>query len=570
MYRQLALDCDSSYLEDPSCYGGLRTMSTTFTPESLHRLLVHAVAPSFVDRRAADQLLFSLSVANGDGTNGALAALIGEATDRFGDRLPQFLEDLTHFWMDACARCFAVRMGQRSRNAGPVWSLPPHSPAFVLNEPIAFAEWDLFGLGIGAYLQSQAERLGFLVPLVIHGLTHPEPTVADTCWNILARHPASAPLAFPAMWSVAREKGTRFGPDEPMRGLAAMVEAYPAALDTVISALATSDSDSELEVARAVATHLSSVPALLVDAIESAWKRAESVERRYASFVTLTQIAAFASEAQRASWLAEAVNMACSTEAPLRAAAAWAFLRLDDPGSHETALLALLKDKDWWPRRDACAALAGWSSPSPVINGAVARRLGDYDGYDGEPHAAALRTLTVWKSFSAAALPEIAAWLDRAQAESEDICAESLLELLDGIGEPASVLRPQIALFLSASERADDDGEAEADDGSDPEQRFDEMWDAALDGDCAGMQPAGDLAALPQDDDNGLRQEFSDALGGAGEDVTSSPLDVDAFATRLGIDVTEDIPGTRPSAELAAEPDALSRLRAWLIANEQS
>lgn len=543
-------------------------MSTTFTPDTLHRLLVHALAPTFADRRAADQLLFSLSVASGGGTNAALTSLIDEATDRFGDRLQRFLKDLAHFWMDACARCNAARMGRWGREAAPAWSLPAHSPERVLDEPMAFAEWDLFGLGIGAYLESQAGRLGFLVPLLIRGLTHPEPTVSDTCWNILARHPASAAAAFPAMWALARAKGTRFGPNEPMRGLAAMTEAHPPALDTLVSALATSDSDEDLDVACAVATHLVSVPAVLIDAIQSAWMRAGSAERRYGAFVTLTRIAAFATEAQRQAWLADAVTMSSSPEAPLRAASAWAFVRLDDPNPHEQGLLALLEDADWWPRRDACAALAEWPSPSPVIVEAVARRLGDYDGYDGEPHAAALRTLAGWKAAGASALPAIAAWLDRAADESEEIRADSLVELIESIGQPASVLRPRIERFLSAPDSAAEEADAESEDDSDPEHPFDDAWNAVVDNVCAGTQSTDDIAALLKEDD-GLRQDFRDALSGEGDDVMTSPVDIHAFAARLGIDMSEDIPGTRPSADLAAEPDSLMRLRAWLIEAER-
>lgn len=85
---------------------------------------------------------------------------------------------------------------------------------------------------------------------------------------------------------------------------------------------------------------------------------------------------------------------------------------------------------------------------------------------------------------------------------------------------------------------------------------------------CAGRQPTDDLAAQLKDHD-GLRQEFRDALGGEGDDVVTSPVDIDAFAARLGIDISEEIPGTRPSADLAAEPDARMRLRAWLLEAER-
>jgi hypothetical protein len=39
------------------------------------------------------------------------------------------------------------------------------------------------------------------------------------------------------------------------------------------------------------------------------------------------------------------------------------------------------------------------------------------------------------------------------------------------------------------------------------------------------------------------------------------------LAHRIGIDVNENIPGTRPTAEIVAEPDDEARLRAWVVAH---
>lgn len=545
-------------------------MSSTYTPETLHHLLLHTVAPAFADRRAADQLLFSLSVGSGEATNAVLTALFDEATDRFGDRLRPFLEDLTHFWMDACARCVAARMAQWEKSSEPAWSVPAHTPTFAMQDSCTFGEWDLFGMGIGAYLDSQAQRLGFLIPLLIRGLSHPEPTVSDKCWDIAARHPDAAAATFPAMWAVACAKGPWFSANQPMRGLAAIVDAYPPALDTVKAVFATSDSDDEIKVASQVVTHLSRIPPSLVDAVESAFSRLDSDEQRAALFITLTRIAAFATAAQRDAWLARAVKMASGPSEALRAAAAWACVRLGTPASNETVLLSLLEDADWWPRRDACLALAEWSSPSPAIVDAVARRLGDYDGYDGDPHATALQTLTQWKAASTPALPVIAAWLDRTDYESGEIRAEPLLELIESIGESARVLRPQIERFLAECDRAEQRAGEESGDDEDPEQQFGAAWDAVIDHFSAGMGVPEEIAAELKGHE-GLREDFRNALSGDGDDGAAvPPIDVNAFAERLGIDAGEDIPGTRTSAELAAEPDAGARLRTWLAAVSQT
>jgi hypothetical protein len=540
-------------------------MPSTFTAETLYRLLLHTVAPTFADRRAADQMLFSLSAASGGCRNPELDMLIDEATELFGDRLQTYLHDLMHFWMEACANCYAKRMARFEKRPGPAWSSPTHSPTFPMVDSCTFGEWDLFGMGTATYLEKQARRLEFLAPLLVHGLAHPESTVSDACWNVLARHPRNAAAAFPAMWAIAREKGPWFGPDQPMRSLAAVVDAHPPALDTIVASFAASDSDNEINAASRVVMHLSSVPPRVVDAIEAARSRASSAERGAALFITLTRIAAYATNEQRRAWLADAVKLASSPQESLRAASAWAFVRLDDPIARESALRSLLDDADWWPRRDACAALAEWPSPSPVIVDAVARRLGDYDGYDGDPHATALQTLMSWKGASTAALPAIAAWLDRSEHESGDVRAETLVELLDAIGDAAHVLHPQIARFLSAREQGEESAAEESDDGADTEQQFNTAWEAVINNFSAGLQVPEEVSAQLKEHE-GLRQEFRDALGGGDEDVVTSVVDVNAFAARLGIDANEDIPGTRSSAELAAEPDAEARLRVWVLA----
>lgn len=534
-------------------------MSTTFTDTSLHRLLQHLLAPTFADRQAADQMLFSLMSASGGLPNPELASLLAAATDRFGDQEKAFLQDLLHFWMDASAAAIAVRMKEFGGKDEQTWSPIPHEPTFVMADECRFDKFSLFGLGISNYLAAQAHRFTEMSDPLILGLAHPEPVVADCCWEILAASASDPSAAFPAMWAVASSKGARFAPNAPMRGLARMVDAHPLAVDVLVAALREDASDNQIQAVCVTTQYLSEVPERLVVAIDALRKRGHRQARLL--FSTLTRIAGIATATQREEWLADAVTMAGSAEPELRAAAASAFVRLDAERRHEAKLLALLDDEDWFPRYDACDVLSEWGAPTSAVVKAVARQLGNYDGYDGDPHAAALSTLTAWKRQSEPALLEIADWLDNADAD--DISVGRLMDLLTALGPAASALQPQVEILITALTAASDEAEYgsedEAEEASDTETTLD--WGAFVGHMTNGGLIPREASQLIAENDE-LKHEFEDIFA-ADDAVTVPPVDVGAFAARIGIDPAENIPGTLPSSELVGMRDDLERLRRW-------
>jgi hypothetical protein len=533
-------------------------MSSTFTEVSLHRLLQHLLAPAFADRLAADQMLFSLMSASGGEPNPELDDLLAAATDRFGDQEKAFLEDLLHFWMDAGAAAFAVRMKMFGGKEEGAWVPVPRKATFVMADESRFEGFTLFGLGIGSYLASQAHRLAAASGLLIRGLAHPEPVVADRCWVILGASAYDPPQSFPAMWALASGKGAYFAPDAPMRGLARIVEAYPPAIDVLVAALREDASDNAIEVACVTTQYLTVVPERLVAAISALHKRGH--RKAYLLFSTLARVAESATAAQREAWLADAVMMSDSAEPDLRAAAVSAFVRLDVQRRHEAKLLALLDDEDWLPRFHACRMLAEWDAPKPDFVRGVARQLGNYDGYDGDPHDSALTTLIGWKRQSEPALAEIAKWLGNADAS--DVIVGRLMDLLDALGPAGCELLPQverlIAALVDASDESDYDSEDETEEPSEAETTLD--W-SALVGHMAdsGLIPAEASQLIVENDE--LKRDFEEIF--VDEEEMPSPIDANAFAMRIGIDPNENIPGTLPSSEMSEAPDDLERLHRW-------
>lgn len=503
-------------------------------------------------------MLFSLMSASGGQPNPELASLLAAATDRFGDQEKTFLEDLLRFWMDASAAAAAARMKMFGGREEETWSPAPHKPTFVMTDECRFEGFALFGLGISSYLTAQAHRLAEMSDLLILGLGHPEPVVADCCWEILAASECDPSNAFPAMWRLASNRGARFAPNEPMRGLARIVDAYPPAVDVLVAALRKDAPDNQIEAACVTAQHLTAVPERLVAAIDALRKRGH--RKAHLLFSTLTRIAGFATATQREAWLADAMAMADSAEPELRAAATLAFVRLDMQRRHEAKLLALLDDEDWLPRYDACKVLSEWAAPASDIVKAVARQLGNYDGCDGDPHAAALSTLIAWGRQSEPALAEIADWLDN--ADTDDVRVDQLMELLTAMGPAARELLPQVEILIAAlivaSDEAEYGSEDEAEEASDSEPNLD--WGAFVGHMTdSGIIPAEASQLIAENDE--LKHEFEGIF--AGDEEAVLPVDVNAFAARIGIDPAENIPGTLPSSELIGMPDDLERLRRW-------
>lgn len=538
-------------------------MASGYTVESMHALLRALVAPEIADRKAADSLMFSLFSASGGEKNSQMAALIDAATTRFGAEERDFLRDLSLFWMDASAIAFASRMkgfGSKA-DAAPQWEPSLHVPVFFCHGRPSFHAFGLFGMGIGEYLLGQSARLEFLVPQLQRGLAHPEPLVADRCWTILGNLPAAAIVAFPTMRDMAFERGARFAPDQPMRALAAIVAAHPSLACELAEALRSNVRDQRIEVICELAGHLPQVPELLAAGLRERFDSSTDASERYTLFVALTQTGQGVSSPATLGLLECAETLSQSNDPLLRAASAWGLARKGNVESHEAAMIALLRDTDWVTRSNACLAVAAWT-PTPELAIAVADRLGDWDGYDGYPHANALHTLIAWKEQSVPAVARIGRWLDETDVDAGELSADSLLELLQSLGPQSVALVPQVTRFVAANwhEEGEQNVDSDAYEYAEDEPA-DEPLDLSSTIDGLGL-PAEIAARLPVEEMQKEIDEWAEALADPPDGVTGGRSD--DLVQRLGLDPNEDIPGTRSSKDLAEEPDTEVLLRRWI------
>lgn len=487
-------------------------MGSSYTAERVNRLLQHLLAPDFIDRARADKLLFSILSASGDQENPELAVLFDEATELFGDALPSFLEALVVFWLNTGAAVYRARM--KDSDAGGGWQPLPEPAGFPLEDRPRFGSASLFGMGIGEYLLSQAKRLRFLLPSIERGLHNPEPQVADQCWEILVANAAAAEPALPAMCALAFRRGPYFAPGRPMRGLAAVIDANPAQVPILVDALAMDAADQRIAVIAEVARHLRVVPSLLVEAMYSAFLRIGASEQRYVLFRGLARTARTGLPDLRERLLARALEMTGSDDVELRSASPWGLALLGDPAQHESALLALLDDAESLVRLDACVALGECSEPTPALANAIVARLGDYVGCD--VHRQAWNALIAWKEGAAPAMAAIGGWLQRVNPSMDEVHAESVLELLSGLGLAARQLWPQVECYL------------------------------------ASVYGNAEVSTAEESQSSAVECELP------------APSAKDRFALSLGFDIHEHIPGTPNWDEIANEPDGEARLRSWL------
>jgi hypothetical protein len=535
-------------------------MANSYNADSIHRLLRALLGPTWGERKAADSHLFSLMTCVPPDGNPALTQLIDDATNRFDYQEEAFFRELTGFWMDTCAQAYAARMRTFALEPladGMLWPAREMTSNFPMRGAPHLEQFDMYGVGIGWYLVTQARRLTFQVDTLTRGLSHPEPTVMGTCWKLLGSIPRHARAALDAMLSIALRKGTRFTSDEPMRWLAAIYDAHPDEKTRLMTVLSEPAEDHRAPVVAALAQHMAMVPPELFASLLRRLDFLKDAEQRFAIMRALAELAQHDRAGPSRLVLRRAEKLLASPEPADRAGAAWAIASLSTPALHEAQLLALLRDEDWMPRSDAAAAAAQWTEPSPALLAAVANLLGDYDGYDGQPHDNALETLIAWGQHAAMATPQIAAWIT-ADLDSEPPSSETVWRLIRALGEPgAAALRDAVSTFVDAHTRHH---AKEIDDAHDHERG---PFSSATTLSGARVERGGMSAALAE--------ALADALNKAQEDIDArlavheaEQVNMADLLQRAGIDPNEEIPGTRTQAERAADPEPIDEIKQWL------
>lgn len=222
-------------------------MKTTYTIDSMYRLVCALLGPSWEERRAADWHLFAILGQAPEGMNPALMRLVDGATEQLGLSMETFLSELTAFWMSARAQVQAESAKFLAATVeGGTWPMSESAHAFPLREPVRVVPHDMYGQGAARYLVTQARRLGFLVDAYVRGLAHPDLTVSDACWEILGSVPGQARSAIEPMLDIAFHRGAWSAPGRPMRqALGPAASGVRSAVGEVVAAYRRDNADAE-------------------------------------------------------------------------------------------------------------------------------------------------------------------------------------------------------------------------------------------------------------------------------------------------------------------------------------
>ncbi len=522
---------------------------TSFTPARLHSLLLQLLAPTLSERLIADKLLWQLLVSVED--QAPLRILLIDALLNLDNR-SEYLSELVAWWLNSTAKShdrMLEPLGQRVSN----WRLPndmlgetlpsPNTIQFELDstlEPVFFP--DMFGQGTNLLLRFLDTEFIALTGHFRAGLTHPNPTTRATSLEILAKYPHETRRVLVYLYS----EGSNYGYPSARNLLFEMCSKFPSAIEQLYNDFQENIADQRVAFACQVFNFFPAREDWLHAVIDKL-KAKNTKVNTYQLFACACALSARLEGNHSKQLCAKAATMMRSASAAKRGASAHAFAHF---GPSES-LIALLTDADWEVRDWALCAAALVSEPSPALVCAVAGRLGDFEGYDGFPHKRAMDALARYGTFAVLAKTEIIRLIDDRSIDAN--LDWEIMQLIESIGEGAQVFRPSVQRYLQwwrGDESASDDP-IEPDEGSilTPNSNASELFDSLQE---HGIQSNEILVEFSK-----LEVQFKN------QQVREKRYQehADVLARELGFDPNEEIPGSRPAAEI--ESSESDRLLAW-------
>jgi hypothetical protein len=487
-----------------------------------------------------------------------------------------FLSALVEFWADVALRQLRQRMRQPETAAADAvlaqsWS-SPHAALFPMTPPEPPASVNMLR-GAGAW--GVIERLGPCGELIerqlLACLDHPEPVVWDAAESACGTMERLSDQGFAQFLAVAERRGHDGQLWKRARIAAQHVnsERVHLLLDGLVPG-----ASQELTLPRfAILERLTGDAALsayrhLLSHLSDAWvdeQRAELIQ----ALTALSRILGFDPQAVayvRTLIQSQSVDVQC---------AAVGFLLAHSTSEHAALLLALPADMHPWVASSLCRGLTLHPQiPPELLRLAVSRSLGNYDGYDGEPHNSAIALLLNGYDgcHAHAALAEIMAWWETASKDRylERETINDALALAEILGAAAAPMKPGMERALALLSTDMEEAEWPALDQPDAIPEIQERLQASMTE--AGTPP--ELASA-------MSGVYTEVLKGFSENAASIQKEIDdfqaAFEAEQGALYPERLPvveneASRSEDELLAtaedenqdEGELIVRLRAWL------
>lgn len=328
----------------------------------------------------------------------------------------EFLSALVGFWADLSARRHAAQM--RGFGEQPAWQWPGLGD-HVNRFPMTPADPAISGLSMrGVWVWKFVERLGPMAGLVerelIACLDHPDPCVRDSAENALGNADALSDDAFRRFLAVADSRGQNGMLRKRAFALARHTDR--ARVSIVLDGL-TPSSPTDAHVARfAILGALQGDAAseafpVLVGWMSAAWPDA-------AHGVLLDAVDALCStlDANPDELMEQIRARAAHTNVEVRSSAA-RFIARHATEAEGSVLTALASDPHPWVRSGVCVGLMSRREVDATLLRVLCQNsLGNYDGYDGEPHDIVVDLLLHDPAAAAQVMPEIVRWWDETTA----------------------------------------------------------------------------------------------------------------------------------------------------------
>lgn len=481
-----------------------------------------------------------------------------------------FLSALVGFWADVALQQYRERMHQPDALAAAALSqtwASPHIALFPVTpaEPPGSANM-MRGLWVWNFIEKIGPCGALIESQLLACLDHPEPVVWSAAESAFATVDQLSDAGFAQFLAVAERHGSNG--QLWKRAQIAALHVNPTRMTLLLNGLEPG-ADETLALARfAILERLEGEVAAtayhyLLRYLPGEWSDAQRANLIRA-LTSLSQTLGFDPRAisQIKTWMqSPTIELQC---------AALGFLVAHSPLADRETLLNLPADAHPWVLTELCRGLARHTQlPPELLRMLIARSLGNFDGYDGEPHDSAVTLLTDNAGYHAsAALPEIVTWWEATSAKrylDREIVADAL-KIAEVLGVAAAPLKPGMERALASLmvESTEDEWPALDQPGAIPE--IQERLQVAMTE--AGTPP--EIASTAGEWYAGFFTEFSKNADILQKEIDEQQAQFDAEQKELYPEllVTEESDLDRDEEEQTSqeeeEDELLVRLRAWL------